>query len=311
MSRLIVNRLPWWSVDLTESFFTTEIEECRLNASNSYMPIFSRYMDCVTTMVSCSDNFTFTTALDASLYASLDEGSINSIEITQEERNYLKSAWTKTNTNNNTNIDKDDTNTYDTNIDKDESKKITVLEQHLLAIRYLLYETCNDKELTIDHIRRTHYIMMNGFIKSAGRFRETPAMANGNVFMQYEQIKPAMILVLKQFNELNDKNEINDIGRAAKLFYDIIHVIHPFEDGNGRIGRLLVSYVLMRSEKEKQPFPLPFYNGRSKARKHYECAIQHFDRLHDPCAYLRLYILECLHKYWCNYQTNIGTLTNN
>ena len=57
---------------------------------------------------------------------------------------------------------------------------------------------------------------------------------------------------------------------AAILFYEVIQA-HPFQDGNGRLSRLLLSYAL---ERAGFPFAVPLTSGHSKARKHYILAIQ-------------------------------------
>ena len=57
---------------------------------------------------------------------------------------------------------------------------------------------------------------------------------------------------------------------AAVLFYEVIQA-HPFQDGNGRLSRLLLAYALARAGF---PFAVPLTSGHSKARKHYILAIR-------------------------------------
>jgi len=55
----------------------------------------------------------------------------------------------------------------------------------------------------------------------------------------------------------------------VRLFYDVI-TLHPFENGNGRLCRLLFSFGIM---KAGVPFPVPLTTGHTKSRNHYMKAI--------------------------------------
>jgi Fic family protein len=57
---------------------------------------------------------------------------------------------------------------------------------------------------------------------------------------------------------------------AAVLFYEVIQA-HPFQDGNGRLSRLLLVYALARAGF---PFSVPLTSGHAKAWKHYILAIR-------------------------------------
>lgn len=45
------------------------------------------------------------------------------------------------------------------------------------------------------------------------------------------------------YNEEERKGELSPVELAALFHYRYIR-IHPFEDGNGRIARLMVNYIL-------------------------------------------------------------------
>ena len=245
------------------------------------------------TAVASIQPFHIRSAIDAVHGASVDEGCITTARLEEHEYQRLAESWGCMTPFNNVN-DKTDT-----------QRRLETLRKHLRALKRLLYDH-DTPELTLDVLLDTHRIMMEGESDACpGALRTTPASANGCNYLDPEHVPSRLAAVLAQYNRDNagwsewgttrDPTEV-----AARLFYDLIHCIHPFVDGNGRMGRLLVSFVLMRSGFTQ--FALPFNNGHSKPRKHYEKAILHFSRIHNPTAMLSLFILECAHHYWNNFQ---------
>jgi Fic family protein len=57
-------------------------------------------------------------------------------------------------------------------------------------------------------------------------------------------VREAMELLIKWFNE-SVKNETYDDITLAAMTHVWFETIHPFSDGNGRVGRILLSYILI------------------------------------------------------------------
>ena len=77
---------------------------------------------------------------------------------------------------------------------------------------------------------------------------------------------------------------------------DIIN-IYPFEDGNGRIYRLILSHVLMQIGCSFSPILLSFYHKRG--RSHYIRAVNKFE-----CATSMLYTMigHSVVNGWINFE---------
>lgn len=60
-----------------------------------------------------------------------------------------------------------------------------------------------------------------------------------------EETSAMMFELVRWFNEEVSKGELTPVELATLLHYRYIR-IHPFEDGNGRIARLLINYVMLR-----------------------------------------------------------------
>ena len=56
-----------------------------------------------------------------------------------------------------------------------------------------------------------------------------------------------MLKLVEWIREQLPKSGLHPIELAAKLHHEFL-LIHPFDDGNGRVGRLLVNYVLLRCD---------------------------------------------------------------
>jgi fido (protein-threonine AMPylation protein) len=277
-----MEKLPWWPENTSRSNLLHEIDQyCKAQGSASYNEDFSRWTAIQSIIPHQSKALI---AIDAILYSALDEGCIQDAFLTKHELGVLEAIFT--------NASSEDIVAS--------SRKLELLCRHMRALKYMLYSGHN--VITVKIIMETHRIMMMDD-EYGGSFRSGPVYGGNFQYLSSDQIPSSMESALESHNDRVRMKSMDPIDLAAKLFYDIVHRIHPFQDGNGRIGRLIVSYVLMSSNVTS--FALPFNDRTTKSRKHYEKAISYFSRLEKPYSMLSLYILDCTHKCWNNYYINI------
>ena len=219
--------------------------------------------------------FQVSTAIDAVVFAAYDEDVIDTTHLTTEERCTLERQWSR-----------------------DEllvaTGRIGVLCKHLRALKFLLYG--DHQCLTINLLLKTHAKMMEGET-CAGMIRTGPVHSGNYTFLQADRIIERLVFTIEQANACKACDDDTIYDKVAKVFYDFV-CIHPYEDGNGRIGRLIVSYIMLQSGKIK--FPLPFYDGSKRSRQHYQYTISHFTRMNEPWTMLGLYVLDCVYTAWKN-----------
>ena len=84
-----------------------------------------------------------------------------------------------------------------------------------------------------------------------GQYKTSPnnvRLQDGSMFhfASVEDTPPRMAALTAWLHEELVRPTLPVAGLVAKLHHDFV-LIHPFDDGNGRVARLLVNYVLMRS----------------------------------------------------------------
>lgn len=110
---------------------------------------------------------------------------------------------------------------------------------HRVALEFLLNELARDPQIsfTSDLIKRTHLLLMNGILSNAGHWRNHGVRIQGTRVVVANFIKiPELINNL--CNQLNDKSA--DSLELLARTHAIFEKIHPFSDGNGRVGRLVM-----------------------------------------------------------------------
>ena len=169
------------------------------------------------------------------------------------------------------------------------------LIQHLKAYKYMM----SLKKLTLEGILKTHDILMLGAVSDDGspilngKFR-TFGVNNGvDNYMSYELVEENMEKLVEWYNNFDGADSIEV---AYKLFWKFLK-IHPFEDSNGRIARLLVAYHMCSSGT---PFLVCVTSGKRRSRKHYYDAIKREDLLY--CSRTDLYtpIAQSVYLDWKN-----------
>lgn len=83
---------------------------------------------------------------------------------------------------------------------------------------------------------------MNGIISDAGRYRNHPVRIVGSAVptANYLKIPELMVELFKKIN----KEKAGMITLASEI-HSSFEKIHPFSDGNGRMGRLLLTAMLL------------------------------------------------------------------
>lgn len=100
---------------------------------------------------------------------------------------------------------------------------------------------------SIDDLLKAHSVMERGLLNEAGEFRSRPvgvADSEGNIlhFGTVPQYVPKLVQELLEWTE---KSEIHLLIKSCVFHYEF-ELIHPFADGNGRMGRLWHTLLLSK-----------------------------------------------------------------
>jgi Fic family protein/DNA-binding XRE family transcriptional regulator len=111
---------------------------------------------------------------------------------------------------------------------------------HQTALLWLLDQLHSNKRFTLDEyiVKGLHLRLMNGIISDAGQYRQHSVRILGArvTVANYLKIPELMIQLLTSIDNQADVDAI----AALSITHAAFEKIHPFSDGNGRIGRLLM-----------------------------------------------------------------------
>ena len=120
---------------------------------------------------------------------------------------------------------------------------------HFKAYEYLFADiTLN---LTEDLLKKTHEILMkntlNYRIKDAvaGEYTNTDMAAGDTVFGDHKMLIEQVPKLLSQTQKMLEQNTLHPVVLSAR-FHCFFEYLHPFRDGNGRIGRLFANFILAK-----------------------------------------------------------------
>ena len=133
------------------------------------------------------------------------------------------------------------------------SKKFDVSSKGIIKMHKVLM-----KDIDV----RTGYKKIPNVILSAGReIKTTPP----------EKVEKEMNFLIDLYNE--NKGKMHPL-ELASIFHGRFEKIHPFEDGNGRVGRFLINIILVKNH-------YPPLIVRTTVRKAYMSCLQAFDNGHE------------------------------
>ena len=127
-------------------------------------------------------------------------------------------------------------------------------------------------------IRETHAVLMKsvrGCDKTPGEFRVSQNWIGGvgSTLKNARYIPPNpadMKECMSDFEKFMNKEDDMDILVKAALLHYQFETIHPFLDGNGRIGRLLITLFLMQNQAISSPLLYLSYYLKSNRIEYYD-----------------------------------------
>ncbi|ALM93764.1 Fic family protein [Fusobacterium polymorphum] len=142
---------------------------------------------------------------------------------------------------------------------------------------YEIYERLEElNENSVKDLLLAHKIMTSELIKESGRFRSKNAgVYQGDKLIHMGTLPEYIPELINNLFLWLKKSEEHPLIKAAVFHYEF-EFIHPFQDGNGRIGRLWHSLIL---SKWKKFFAwLPIESLVQKCQKEYYIAINNSNR---------------------------------
>jgi Fic family protein len=174
----------------------------------------------------------------------------------------------------------------------------TLFEQQNQKLCYemLKAKIINTEPLSINLIKETHRILTEGtydekrYIEKgerAGEFKKHDYIVGINEVGSAAENVEADINDL--IGEINDYKG-TDILRAAAYFHARFEYIHPFADGNGRVGRTLLNYYLMINNHP----PLIIYD--EDKHLYYSCLTEYDEN--EDIEPLKFFLISQTEKTW-------------
>ncbi len=118
------------------------------------------------------------------------------------------------------------------------------VKNHQAALQYLFQYLKNSKKINEELILKLHSILMNGIREDAGMYRNHGVRIVGSNVPTANFLKvPVLMKDIVEKISQKKKDEVEHISQIHASFEQI----HPFSDGNGRVGRMILTAMLLKS----------------------------------------------------------------
>ena len=136
----------------------------------------------------------------------------------------------------------------------------------------------------VEDFLKAHRLMTDGLVKGSGRFRSKDVgVFDGDVAVHIGARPQFVPDLIKDLFDWAKQSELHPVLKSAILHYEI-ETIHPFADGNGRIGRLWQTLLLAKWNAIFAWIPMEsvLYEKRSQ----YYLAIENARKADDSGAFI-------------------------
>jgi Fic family protein len=194
----------------------------------------------------------------------------------------------------NTNAIEGNTLTLDETADVLEGKKIKGKKRDVREAKNMkkcidfLFEHKGDIDEKM--ILKLHYIEMQGVMPDAGKFRKVNVRVGNYICPIWEEVPGLMSEFISWYND--EKKQLHPFELAALVHLKFVK-IHPFRDGNGRMTRLLMNFVLLKSKN-------PLLNIFNDKKTIYYLVLQRFDMDGKERTFIR-YLFEVYGRQYLEY----------
>lgn len=142
-------------------------------------------------------------------------------------------------------------------------------KNHQTALNYVFDHISKKGNINENLILKLHSILMNGIKTDAGLYRRHAVRIIG-VNLPTANYLRVPILMQEVITEITKSNK-NIVNLSARV-HGRFEQIHPFSDGNGRIGRLLLNAMLLKAnlapaiirQEQKQLYYTYLYKAQTK-----------------------------------------------
>lgn len=136
------------------------------------------------------------------------------------------------------------------------------VKNHQAALNFLFNYLEKKKDINRDLILKLHTILLNGIRDDAGFFRNHGVRIVGSNVptTNYVKVPDLINSLIKSINQAKE-----DIISLSTKIHASFEQIHPFSDGNGRLGRLIMLAMLVRKNIA------PAVVQQEKKSKYYNC----------------------------------------
>lgn len=180
---------------------------------------------------------------------------------------------------------------------KGDIKNLFAIQNQKTCYLYLREKIINKEKLSVDLIREIHHELVKGTYderryergERTGEFKKHDYITGKNEVGSYpDEVEDDITDLVNEINEI----EINDNNcfMAAAYFHARFENIHPFADGNGRVGRTLLNYLNMINDIP----PITIFDEDKKY--YYEC-LEKYD-VDDDLSSLENFFIYELDKTW-------------